>query len=156
MGAVNGVEYHRQLQAATGLSLSYDDFCFAWNNIFWADEAVLKLVVAAPVEKRYLLSNTNEIHWRFIQTHFPHLLQPFDKVVVSHEIGLEKPDPAIYQWVIRDSGYSASQHLFIDDIQSNIEGAQAVGMDTILYTNAAELWHQFAVRGLTTEKSTFS
>lgn len=150
-GGVSGEEFHRRMVERTGLRLPYDAFCVAWSDMFWEDEAVIRLVAEAPVEKRYLLSNTNDVHWAFIQERYPHVLQHFDRLVVSHQVQLEKPDPAIYEWVIRDSGYPAAAHLFIDDVAENVEGATAVGMDAVLHTDSQKLWREFMARGLATE-----
>lgn len=150
-GGVEGAEFHRRMVEGTGLRLPYDAFCVAWSDMFWEDEAVVGLIAAAPVEKRYLLSNTNDIHWRFVQERFAHVLAHFDRLGVSHELKLEKPDAAIYEWVIRDSGYPAAAHLFIDDIPENVEGARAVGMDALLHTDSVSLWEAFMERGLATE-----
>ena len=150
-GGVDGAGFYRHMVERTGLKLPYEAFCVAWSDMFWEDEAVIRMVAEAPVDKRYLLSNTNDIHWRFIQERYPHVLQGFDRLVVSHELRLEKPDAAIYEWVIRDSGYPAAAHLFIDDIAENVEGARAVGMDAILHTDAESLWREFVARGLATE-----
>lgn len=151
VGGSTGVEFHRRLAQEAGLALTYEAFCIAWSDMFWEDEAVLRLISDAPVEARYLLSNTNEIHWGFIRERYPHILSPFDRLIVSHEVGLEKPDAAIYEAVIGETGLPAAAHLFIDDIQENVEGAQAVGMDAVLHTDAVTLWEAFHQRGLATE-----
>jgi putative hydrolase of the HAD superfamily len=150
-GGATGEEFHQHMVERTGLSLPYEAFCVAWSDMFWEDEAVLRLIAEAPVARRYLLSNTNDIHWRFIRERYPHVLQPFDRLAVSHELGMEKPDAAIYEWVIRDSGYPAEAHLFIDDIAENVEGARAVGMDAVLHTDSESLWREFVARGLANE-----
>jgi glucose-1-phosphatase len=150
-GGVDGQEFYRHMVERTGLGLPYDAFCAAWSDMFWEDEAVIQLIAEAPVRKRYLLSNTNDIHWQFVRERFPHVLQRFDRLLVSHELGLEKPDAAIYEWVIRDSGYPPEAHLFIDDIAANVEGARAVGMDAILHTDSESLRREFVRRGLATE-----
>ena len=150
-GGVNGAEFHRHMVERTGLRLPYEAFCLAWSDMFWEDEAVMRLISEAPVAKRYLLSNTNDIHWSFIRERYPHVLRPFDRLLVSHELGMEKPDPAIYEWVIRDSGHPTEAHLFIDDLPENVEGARSVGMDGILHTDSESLWREFLARGLATE-----
>jgi glucose-1-phosphatase len=150
-GATDGETFHRHLVERTGLRLPYEAFCTAWSDMFWEDEAVLRLIVEAPVEKRYILSNTNDIHWRFIRERYPHVLEPFDSLLTSHELGLEKPDPEIYRRVVRDSGYPANEHLFIDDIVENVEAARAEGMDGIVHTDAVSLWSEFRLRGLATD-----
>lgn len=150
-GGADGPVFYRHMVERTGLRLPYEAFCVAWSDMFWEDQAVIRLVAEAPVEKRYLLSNTNDIHWQFIRERYPHVLERFDRLGVSHELRLEKPDPAIYQWVIQDSGYPAAAHLFIDDIAANVEAAREVGMDAILHTDSESLWREFMARGLATE-----
>lgn len=150
-GGVEGPEFYRRMVERTGLKLPYEAFCVAWSDMFWEDHAVIRLVAEAPVAKRYLLSNINDIHWRFVQERYPHVLQGFDRLVASHEVGLEKPDPAIFEWVMRDSGYPAAAHLFIDDIAENVESARTLGMDGIVHTDSESLWRQFMRRGLATE-----
>jgi HAD superfamily hydrolase (TIGR01509 family) len=150
-GGATGREFYAHMVERTGLRLPYEAFCTAWSDMFWEDHAVIRLIAEAPVRRRYVLSNTNDIHWTFIRERYGHVLEPFDRLVVSHELGLEKPDAAIYEWVIRDSGFPPAAHLFIDDIAENVEGARATGMDAILHTDSEHLWREFTARGLATE-----
>jgi len=147
-GGVRGEEFHRRLVERTALRLPYDAFCLAWSDMFWEDRAVLQLIEEAGVARRYLVSNTNEIHWRFLQERYPHVLRPFDRALVSHELGLEKPDPEVYRRVIRDSGFAPAEHLFIDDIPENVEGARGEGMDGVVHVDSHGLWRELAARGL--------
>lgn len=84
--------------------------------------------------KTYLLSNTNAIHIayfiNYLEKRFGYdpLTDMFDKAYFSHEIGARKPDRQAYEVVLRDAGILASQTLFIDDLQMNIEGARKVGI----------------------------
>jgi len=151
-GGVGGAEFYEHMVQRTGLRLPYEAFAIAWSDMFWEDEAVISLIADAPVRKRYLLSNTNDIHWRFIQERYPHVLRRFDRLGVSHELRLEKPDPRIYEWVIQDSGFPPEAHLFIDDIPENVEGARSVGMDAVLHADSESLWREFMERGLATEE----
>lgn len=150
-GGVDGAAFYQHMVERTGVRLPFDAFCIAWSDMFWEDTAVIDLIAEAPVEKRYILSNTNDIHWIFIRERYAHVLAKFDRVLASHELKLEKPDAAIYEWVIRDSGFPPEAHLFIDDIAANVEGARAVGMDAILHTDSGSLWREFVQRGLATE-----
>ncbi len=45
----------------------------------------------------------------------------------SHELGLNKPDPAIYHHVERQLGYTGKQILFFDDAEENVIAAREVG-----------------------------
>jgi putative hydrolase of the HAD superfamily len=147
-GRVTGEEFHARLGDALGLELDYEAFCEAWSDMFWEDREVIALVHGAPVAERYLLSNTNVIHWDWIQRHYPHVLQGFDRLIVSHECGAEKPDPAIFEHVMALSGRPPEAHLFIDDIPAYVEGARRLGFDGIVHTDATALRAAFVERGL--------
>lgn len=52
----------------------------------------------------------------------------FDVVVISGEVGLRKPDPAIYELAAQRLGLPPEQVVFVDDLPSNVQGAVAAGM----------------------------
>ena len=63
----------------------------------------------------------------------------FDEVVLSFEVGLQKPDPVIYQLTLDRLGVTADQAIFIDDLEQNVEAASRLGMHGILFTGAPDL-----------------
>lgn len=140
--------FHQRVAARMRMRLEYEAFCHAFSDMFWEDEAVIALIRQARVQSRILLSNTNVIHWDFILARYPHVLEPFDHLVASHECGLEKPDAAIYEHVVALTGRPPMEHLFVDDILENVEGARACGWDAIHHTDAASLRAGLAARGL--------
>lgn len=62
----------------------------------------------------------------------------FDGVVLSGEVKLRKPDPEIFLLGAERIGVPADQCVFVDDIESNVIGANAVGMTGIFHTNTPE------------------
>lgn len=57
----------------------------------------------------------------------------FDHVFVSSEIGVEKPDAAVFKYVENASGHSGSEILHIgDSIKHDIDGATAIGWNALL------------------------
>jgi putative hydrolase of the HAD superfamily len=60
----------------------------------------------------------------------------FDRLVISAEIGLVKPDLDIYRWVLDELGVMPSKAVFVDDFLHNIEGAQAAGMYAIHFRSS--------------------
>lgn len=62
----------------------------------------------------------------------PPLEELFDDVVDSSEVGLRKPDPAIYELSLERLGVTAGEALFLDDAPGNVAGAEAVGMRAVL------------------------
>lgn len=147
-GGVTGEEFHRQLCEQMGLCIGLQEFAEAWSDMFWVDDRVIDLLVNAPFSRRYILSNTNELHWEFIKSRYSEVLNLFDAHYTSHEVGLEKPDLALYRHVEEDAGASAQQIFFIDDLPPNIEGARAAGWDAALHLDADSLEAQLRQRGL--------
>lgn len=74
-----------------------------------------------------LLSNTNPAHVQKLRDRFD-FYAPFDQVFLSHEIGIMKPDPAIFQHVLTTLAIPAAAAVFFDDGARNVEAAQRVGM----------------------------
>lgn len=58
----------------------------------------------------------------------------FDAVVNSSEVGVMKPEAAIYELAVERAGIDAARCLFVDDRKVNVEGALAVGMPAIRFT----------------------
>ena len=85
----------------------------------------------------YLLSNTSVIHSRIflnnqLGSHGENLFGLFKKAHFSYEMGLVKPNPLIYQQVLRENNLEAGQLVFFDDNAANIESASKLGIDSIL------------------------
>lgn len=78
---------------------------------------------------------------------FPFLERPRG-VTVSGEIGLIKPDRAIYDHHTASFGIEPSAALFIDDSQKNVDGAMAAGWQAVLFTDARALEGDLAARGI--------
>jgi epoxide hydrolase-like predicted phosphatase len=56
----------------------------------------------------------------------------FDDIVDSSEVGLRKPNPAIYRLALDRLGASAHRTAFLDDIVSNVDAAERVGLQAVL------------------------
>ncbi|XP_053105505.1 bifunctional epoxide hydrolase 2 isoform X2 [Hemicordylus capensis] len=60
----------------------------------------------------------------------------FDMVFESCRIGLQKPDPRIYEYVLEVMKAKPEEVIFLDDIGANLKPAQEMGMATILVKDA--------------------
>ncbi len=63
----------------------------------------------------------------------------FDVIVFSSEVGVCKPDPKIFQRALEQFGVDASETLFIDDRERNINGAKGLGIHAIHYRNRSQV-----------------
>ena len=75
-------------------------------------------------------------------------LSRFRDIVVSGEVKLLKPDPAIYYLALDRFRLRPADALFIDDRQINVDAARAVGMHAHLFTDAADLRARLQAEGL--------
>lgn len=65
------------------------------------------------------------------------LRELFGEVVISAEVKLHKPQPEIYVLAAEGLGVEPGACLFVDDLQENCEGAEAVGMTAIRHRDPA-------------------
>lgn len=56
----------------------------------------------------------------------------FDHMVISGQLGINKPDPRIFEHAVSVSGVNAGNILFFDDMEANVAGAKAAGMKALL------------------------
>ena len=59
----------------------------------------------------------------------------FDEIVISCEVGMIKPDPAIFSLMLDRLEVKADETVFIDDRIRNIDGAKKMGFHTIFFTS---------------------
>ncbi|MGK6320853.1 HAD family hydrolase [Sphingomonas sp. DT-204] len=66
---------------------------------------------------------------------WPETFDRFRDIVVSGDERLLKPDPAIYRLALARFGLEPGEALFVDDNAANVEGAKAVGIHGVLFTD---------------------
>ena len=136
LGKVTKLRFFHTVAKDLAFDGTYQEFALLWSDIFTPIDPMIALAESLKNRlPRLLLSNTNAIHMDYVFEHYP-FLQDFDAHVLSHEVGLLKPDPAIYQRTLRTSGLTASHAVFIDDIAANAEAARQVGMQAIHFQNS--------------------
>lgn len=91
-----------------------------------------------------LLSNIDERLAKLIRNFG--LYEPFDPCLLSYEIGLEKPDPKVYEYLLKKLALPAEDVVFIDDRLENIEAAQKFGFDAILFISPEQLQKELEFR----------
>lgn len=85
----------------------------------------------------YIFSNTVDIHDRVVQK--TAVYSHFERVFKSYTDHIFKPEPESYKYVINKIAAKPEECVFIDDLKTNVEGAQAVGMQGIRYENNHKL-----------------
>jgi len=57
----------------------------------------------------------------------------FDPIIYSHEVGLAKPDPAVFLLTCARTGVSPDETIFIDDVPGHVAAARELGIHAILH-----------------------
>jgi glucose-1-phosphatase len=147
-GAMTSQEFYRQILAQFKVVLEFDRFARWWNSLFSPmpdmEEVVTRLARGYPL---FLLSNTNELHFDYIQENYP-VLQHFSYFVLSYQVGSRKPEKGIYEHLLQQAGIPPEQILFIDDKMPFVVAARELGIQAWQFTSREALKRQLMDHGL--------
>ena len=62
----------------------------------------------------------------------------FEGVVVSSDVKMIKPNPAVYEYILKKYDLKPEECLFIDDVEANVKAAEAVGIKGFVFKNNYE------------------
>ena len=91
-----------------------------------------KLALLSNASSDYL---RNELAQRGIEKYF-------DEIVISSELGLIKPEPAIFEHIMEKLGVEPQQCIFTDDNPKHVEAAEKLGIQGVVFTSVTELKQQ--------------
>lgn len=82
-----------------------------------------------------------------IDSHYYYLLNQgdydiFDEVYASNLMGVSKPDPDFYWYILKKEGIKPENTVFVDDTEENVLSAQKIGIKSILFTDSDSLRQQ--------------
>lgn len=83
-----------------------------------------------------LISNA----WEGLRAHLvsEKIIDVFDTVIISAEVGATKPDERIYRAALENAGVSAAESVFVDDMRVNIEACERIGMKGVWFRDVRE------------------
>ena len=137
IGTISSNEFIKQIQQFNP-SITDSEITNAWNSmLLYIDPQKIEIINQLRNQyKVYLLSNTNDIHMQWIHQYavdhlnIENMSSPFDRAFYSYELGLRKPDPAIFRYVIDQQNINPKETLFIDDSEEHIHSAQRLNIKT--------------------------
>lgn len=140
-GGMTDEQFRHFLRTAYTPKASDKEIDTAWNQML-RSIPVIKLELLDKLKTQYtvfLLSNTNEIHLRYINANLlppdaTGLDQYFHRAYYSHRMLKRKPDAEIFEQVLRENSLVPEETLFLDDNLMNIKGAESVGIKTVHVT----------------------
>lgn len=138
-GKISPEEFYNVFRKITLSTISNQQIEIAWNAMLldFPSERIALLKELSSKYKIYLLSNTNEIHYRHIMRIFKEqnngedFNNIFIKAYYSHHLGMRKPDKIIFETVLKEANLYPAETIFIDDAEVNIESAKSTGLQTI-------------------------
>ena len=146
-GEISDEEFAKALCEEMALPLSYEQFSTGWQAVFVAlrpDVIDIMHKLRAKGDRVVVLSNTNRLHTTFWPEQYPEIRAAADRIYLSQEVGMRKPESSIYQQVLTQEGFSAEDTVFFDDNAENIAGAERVGITSILVANKATIPDYFS------------
>jgi len=150
-GRISPRDFFSDVKNKLNLKLGYDRFVLIWNEIFFLSEknrAVYNL--AKSLKRRYklsVLSNVNFLHLEYIKREFP-IFDAFDNVITSCELGLKKPDPAIYKKALEILEVEAGSVFYTDDRAELTEKAKELGIRSFVFTGPEQLHEDLRAAGV--------
>jgi FMN phosphatase YigB (HAD superfamily) len=137
-GALAGDELRRAVCQAAGSRtvMAAEPFYEMWNSH-----------VLLGKSKVVLLTNTNEMHWRFVRPLVPQF-ERFHALVVSCELRLAKPDPEIFQIALERAAVLPQETAYFDDVPRFVEAACALGIHGRVFKDAPTFRTQLADLGV--------
>jgi len=140
-GRLRDDQFENELKKNFGLQGDSSDIEAAWNAMLIGPyvENLQFLKVLNEQHRIFLLSNTNSLHIEYVRRTSPFLFDVFERIYLSYELNMRKPERGIFEYVLKDANLTANESLFIDYSARNIEGAERVGLATLHVKNARQL-----------------
>jgi HAD superfamily hydrolase (TIGR01509 family) len=148
-GEISDVEFHRRWEQHLGHAIDAQALLRAACDIFVPNWEMMPVLAALKQQGKrlVLLSNTCFSHLEFVRNQ-SNILQEFDALALSCEVGSMKPDPELYLAAIKLAGCDASRCFYTDDIAENIAAGRALGLHAELYTTTCPNRDRSSERGL--------
>ncbi len=156
LGRISQSEFCDEVRRLSLTDTTDADIVWAWNQLLTEIPARKLERLQALKDAGYrifLLSNTNIMHWEHCRDHLFTLLGKqaddyFERIFLSYEMHLAKPDPEIFAQTLRQAGIKAEETLFVDDLEANIQAAAQMGISTLHETSGVE-WLKWEFNKLT-------
>lgn len=133
LGKIGINEFCEEARRQSGVNATDEQIKHAWL-VLLTGVPQKKLDKILELRKHYrvlLLSNTNAFHWDYsVEHYFKDLNLYFEKVYLSYELGMTKPDRKMFEFMLQDAGIKAEETLFLDDSATNCNAAEKIGIHT--------------------------
>jgi putative hydrolase of the HAD superfamily len=130
-------QFWKNFSRRTGIAVSGDPWYDYFKPALNAGTLQLLSDLKASGHRAVCGTNTLDSHYRRHVERGDYA--PFDKVYASHLMGIIKPDPEFWRFILTEEEAKLSGAFFIDDNQENVEAAEKLGLAVHLFTTAEKL-----------------
>lgn len=143
LGKISITEHHANI--ARQLGCSEEEIELYFERFFSGDRLDAELVAYIhTLHQSYttaVLSNYgSRLRWKI--TDLWQIGDAFDYLIVSAEVGLMKPDPAVFHLTLERTNSQPGEAVFIDDSPENVAAAQALGIHALRFTGTPDIIQQ--------------
>ncbi|MGA3161683.1 MAG: HAD family phosphatase [Terracidiphilus sp.] len=150
-GKLTGLGFWQKLLRDAGLPLDHAEELNRWDARLWTVENPVMVAWQLKLKQRGLLtailSNIGDDVLASVERTF-NWIHRFDVQVWSYQLGIIKPNPAIYRHTLSELGTRPDETLFIDDKRPNVEAARVLGIQAIEYSSVEHLRDELIAAGL--------
>lgn len=148
-GELNEAGFHAALNDSLGKPLEAATLTAELESMLRGESAEMVAFMQQLARHHRLAcySNTNAVHWRYMQRHF-RFFSVLERAFASQEIGFAKPDPQGFAHVAAALGAPAAACMLIDDRQINVDGAKAAGWQALHFEGIDRLREDLAALGV--------
>jgi putative hydrolase of the HAD superfamily len=153
-GKLTGITFWQKLLQDAGLPLDHVEELNRWDGRLWGGVSLAMMAWQQALQKRGLrtaiLSNMGDsVLEHILRQHT--WIRSFDVLVWSYQLGIAKPDPAIYRHTLARLGTLPEETLFVDDKRENVEAARALGIRSIEFSTVEQLRADLIANGFDAE-----
>jgi putative hydrolase of the HAD superfamily len=150
-GKITSNQFYEKTRRYFKMDVNFNEFYRIWNSMFYPypemEEIIRSIKKSYPDIKLVLISNTNEAHYDYIKEKYD-ILRSLDALVVSHELGRQKPHPDIFNEAMRLAGSIPKNTFYTDDRPELVEAARIMGIRAFQFTGHNLLRDQLAKCGV--------
>ena len=150
-GKLTGIAFWQKFLRDAGLPQEHVEELNRWDMRLWTVQNPAMVAWQLALKQQGLLtailSNMGDSVLESVEREFA-WIHRFDVLVWSYQLGIAKPAPAIYLHTLAKLGTKPDETLFIDDRLENVEAAQALGIQAILYVSVEQLRADLIAAGL--------
>jgi epoxide hydrolase-like predicted phosphatase len=142
-GQMDAHEYFTHLARVLELSATLQEIERGWNSIFVSEIVQTRTLVQAFQKTMpcYAFTNSNASHQSAWSRLYPDVVQAFESIFSSHELGFRKPEAQAFMRICQLTHMQPEEILFFDDLPENVKAAMDCGLQGVLVRSPQDVRH---------------